>query len=345
MRSDPTSTRTIRCVRTDMASYYTGHEFSSTLRKKGIIQQFSAPYVPQQNGLAERLNRTIIEAERTAIHQSQMSIMFWGYALEAASLSYNLTPHAANDFLSPHELLFGEAPSVNNLKPFGISCTYLLQGNIQKFDQKGRSANLIGYTPFTKAYKLWDSLDQKLVLTNDVKFVNNSTVDDDNNDNSNQDSNANANNDDNDNNAKGPANDNRTSSHHETTPHNIEEHSQRPPRSAKSNAFNNISTLKGARALVSQLVLDDNNNIDFMEDGTLHALLVEHGLDDDYSSTTHVALLAKKLDDPDCPTLKQALKGPNAAKWREGIIKELDTLWSTGTWEAVKRASIPDGKQ
>lgn len=187
MRSDPTSTRTIRCVRTDMASYYTGHEFSSTLRKKGIIQQFSAPYVPQQNGLAERLNRTIIEAERTAIHQSQMSIMFWGYALEAASLSYNLTPHAANDFLSPHELLFGEAPSVNNLKPFGISCTYLLQGNIQKFDQKGRSANLIGYTPFTKAYKLWDSLDQKLVLTNDVKFVNNSTVDDDNNDNSNQD--------------------------------------------------------------------------------------------------------------------------------------------------------------
>jgi hypothetical protein len=166
---DGTITRKIRCIRTDMASYYTSATFSQYLKRQGLIQQFSAPYVPKQNGLAERLNRTLIESKRTSLHNGRLPIEFWGEALKSAAITYNYTYHSSVDGC-PHKLLFGESPSLNRLQPLGTRCTYLSRDNDPKFAPKGKPAVLVGYHPDTKAYRLWDTTANKLVISYDVKF-------------------------------------------------------------------------------------------------------------------------------------------------------------------------------
>ena len=163
--------RKIRCVRTDMASYYTSDIFTSALSGKGIIQQFSAPYFPEQNGHAERLNRTLIEATRTIMHQSHLPFQLWGEVLRSVAQVYNQTSHSAVNNSTPYELLFGDKPSVNLLRPIGINCHYMLEYT-SKFEQKAQQGKLLGYHPFTKAYRIWDQFDNKVRISYNVKFDN-----------------------------------------------------------------------------------------------------------------------------------------------------------------------------
>ena len=152
-----------------MASYYCSPVFSHTLKKSGIVHQFSAPYVPQQNGFAERLNRTLIEATRTSMHSGKLPLFLWGETLSSIAQVYNFTPHTGIEYSCPHEALFGESPSVNRLRPIGAPCTYLIRNSDSKFDPKGNPAILIG------AYRLWDTEDCKVVISYDVTFSPNNT--------------------------------------------------------------------------------------------------------------------------------------------------------------------------
>lgn len=169
--------RTIRCVRNGMGSYYTSDEFRSFLSTRGIVQQFSAPYVPQQNGHAERLNRTLIEATRSTLHSSKLDFQFWGEVLTAAAYTYNLSSHSSINNKSPHECLFGFTPSLNQLRALGSKCTYLLEAvHPSKFAPSGTSGILVGYTPYSKAYRVWDPIDRKIVTSGNVSFDEDAVV-------------------------------------------------------------------------------------------------------------------------------------------------------------------------
>ena len=87
--------RVIRTLRSDNGGEYESREFTEHLQRSGIVHQRSAPYTPQQNGVAERSNRSIVEIARTLLHHAKLSYEFWPEAVATAVYIKNGLPHRA----------------------------------------------------------------------------------------------------------------------------------------------------------------------------------------------------------------------------------------------------------
>ena len=104
------------------------------MRSKGILHQLTAPNTPQQNGVAERANRTIDGAARAMLQSAGMSNGFWECAVATAIHVRNRTPSRANNYLSPHERLYGRAPDLSYLRIFGCLAYRHITQPRHKFD-------------------------------------------------------------------------------------------------------------------------------------------------------------------------------------------------------------------
>ncbi|GKG43656.1 putative ribonuclease H-like domain-containing protein, partial [Tanacetum coccineum] len=94
-------------------------------------RDYSNPRTPQQNGVAERKNRTLIEAARTMLADSKLPTMFWTEAVSTAC--YVLKHHNK----TPYELISGKVPQIGHLKPFGCQVTILnTSDHLGKFEGK-----------------------------------------------------------------------------------------------------------------------------------------------------------------------------------------------------------------
>lgn len=74
----------LRVLRTDNGSEYVSHKFSAKLERLGVEHQQTVPYNPQQNGLIERLNRTLMELVRSMLHHKKLPKAFWAEAVNFA---------------------------------------------------------------------------------------------------------------------------------------------------------------------------------------------------------------------------------------------------------------------
>ena len=90
---EKSSGRKIKTLRSDNGGEYTSTEFTSFLTKEGIKHELTIPHTPQQNGVAERLNRTLIEGVRTMLADSKLPHRFWAEALLTAVYLQNRSPH------------------------------------------------------------------------------------------------------------------------------------------------------------------------------------------------------------------------------------------------------------
>ena len=98
-------------MRSDRGGEYLSGEFQQYLIDNGIISQFSAPGTPQQNGVAERRNRTLLNMVRSMLSYSTLPVSFWGYALQTAMYILNDVPSKSVP-QTPHELWTGRKPSL-----------------------------------------------------------------------------------------------------------------------------------------------------------------------------------------------------------------------------------------
>ncbi|MBW0486830.1 hypothetical protein O181_026545 [Austropuccinia psidii MF-1] len=110
---------TPKALRTDNAREFTSASFANSLAAIGTIFCPSLPYSPQENGEAERLNRTLGDMARAMVVQSQMPTRFWQFAYASASYIHNRIPNSRCPKTSPHQELFGYAPSITTLYPHG----------------------------------------------------------------------------------------------------------------------------------------------------------------------------------------------------------------------------------
>ena len=117
----------IKVLRTDNGGEYTSHAFKHFYSTQGLIHQFSCPYTPQQNGVAARKHRHIIECALTMLSHSQLPPSYWLYAISTAVHVINRlsTPLLKN--LTPSELLFKSKPDITHLRSFGCVCFPLLK--------------------------------------------------------------------------------------------------------------------------------------------------------------------------------------------------------------------------
>lgn len=165
----------IKCIRTDNAKEYLSNEFSVYLKNAGIIHQTSNPYTPQQNGLAERMNRTLMERARCMLINSNLQKQYWAEAVATAAYITNRCPTRALSYATPEELWSGKKPNLSHIKIFGCEAmVHTPKQKHQKLDPKASKMIFIGYCDTTKGYRLIDPKTKKIVISRDVVFLENS---------------------------------------------------------------------------------------------------------------------------------------------------------------------------
>ena len=115
------SDRKLKALRSDNAKEFTDGVFGNFLRDRGVEHQTTVPYEHEQNGLAERSNRTLLERARTILLESGLDKMFWPDALKTAAYTSNRSPYAELP-VTPYEAFSGIKPNLAHLRVFGARC-------------------------------------------------------------------------------------------------------------------------------------------------------------------------------------------------------------------------------
>jgi len=164
--------RKIRQLRSDGGGEYFSTEFNSFLDEHGIQRQTTCAYTPQQNGVAERMNRTLKDLARAMLHHKGIAYEFWAEALSCAAYIRNrVTSRSLPSNTTPFEIWFGRKPNVSHLRVFGSECWYKVPDELLRtLDRRARPAVMLGYAEMQKGYKLWDDVNNQIVISRDVVF-------------------------------------------------------------------------------------------------------------------------------------------------------------------------------
>ncbi|MCH89716.1 retrovirus-related pol polyprotein from transposon tnt 1-94 [Trifolium medium] len=132
--------------------------FSDFCASEGIKHEFSSPITPQQNGVAERKNRTIQESARVMLHAKQLPYHLWTEAMNTACYIHNRVTIRKYSSCTLYELYKGKKPIVSYFHVFGSKC-YILADREQrrKLDPKSDEGIFLGYSTNSRAYRVYNS--------------------------------------------------------------------------------------------------------------------------------------------------------------------------------------------
>ena len=168
----------LKCIRTDNGGEYCG-PFDIYCKQHGIAHEKTPPKTPQLNGLAERMNMTLIERVRYMLSEAKLPKHFWGEALYTAVHVINLSPAVALNSEVPNKIWFGKNVKYDHLRVFGYkSFVHVPKDERSKLDAKLRQCIFIGYGEDEFAYMFYDPIEKKLVRSCDVKFMEDQTIED-----------------------------------------------------------------------------------------------------------------------------------------------------------------------
>jgi len=145
--------------------------FKKYCKENGIQQQFTISHTPQQNGIAERKNRTLVECARNMLQGKQILNGFWAKAVNTAVYLKNISPTKKLEFQTPFEVFNGYKPQVKHLRIFGCKAfSHIPKDDRRKLDAKSLECVFVGYCNDHKAYKLFHPSTHKLIASRDVVF-------------------------------------------------------------------------------------------------------------------------------------------------------------------------------
>ncbi|GJW31679.1 retrovirus-related pol polyprotein from transposon TNT 1-94 [Tanacetum coccineum] len=161
----------IKGLRTDRGGEFTSVEFTNFCNDNGIHRQLTAPYTPQQNGIAERKNRTIMNMVRSMLSGKKLPKTFWPEAVNWTVHILNRSPTLAVRNICPEEAWSGFKPSVAYFKVFGsIAYVHIPDCKRIKLDDKSKKCVFIGVSEESKAYRLYDLVSKRIIVSRDVVF-------------------------------------------------------------------------------------------------------------------------------------------------------------------------------
>nr|GEZ45077.1 ribonuclease H-like domain-containing protein [Tanacetum cinerariifolium] len=145
--------------------------------RKGIKREFSNARTPQHNGVAERRNRTLIEAARTMLADAKLPVTFWAEAINTACYVRNRVLVNKSQNKTPYELFNCRTPAIGFLKPFGFHVIILnTLDNLGKFDAKGDEGYFIGYSMSSKAFRVFNKKTKRVKDNLHVDFLENKLI-------------------------------------------------------------------------------------------------------------------------------------------------------------------------
>jgi hypothetical protein len=157
-------------LRTDNGGEFTTAEFASYCADEGVQRHYSASYSPQQNGVIERCNQTVVRMARALLKQRGMSAVFCGEAVVTTVYILNRSPTKALNSRTSYEAWHGRKSTVSHLRVFGYLTFAKELGHIEKLDDRSTPGVFIGYTEGSKAYRILDPGTQRVRTTRDVVF-------------------------------------------------------------------------------------------------------------------------------------------------------------------------------
>ncbi|KAL4335590.1 hypothetical protein GQ457_07G002370 [Hibiscus cannabinus] len=165
------SEKLVKALRTDRGGGFTSKDFWMFCEENGIHRELTSPYTPEQNGVAECKNRIVVEMARSMLQEKGLPNHFWGEAVATAVYILNISPTRAVPNQTPYEVWTGRRPRVSHLRIFGCVAYTLINTPIRsKLDNKALKCVFVGYCNNSKAYRLFNPVSGKIVISRNVIF-------------------------------------------------------------------------------------------------------------------------------------------------------------------------------
>lgn len=311
----------VKLIRTDNGSEFIGERIRVLCAIEHCLLDFAAPRCPEQNGAAERNNRTLVETARTVMSANpHLPYGLWGEALNTAVYVRNRIPKTGND-KSPFELYFGRKPRVDHIVPFGTEVHSLINDRrTAKFDPKTEAGYVVGFTNRSNTYRVFLPQYPKIKITCDVIFRKHGP-------------------------AQRPSLAKKTKE--EQVPVNVDKVNEETKVPEIQNTVN--ETMNSSQAdedseiespsfsIITNAQADDVARLNDVESRSAVDRYFDWFLSSIRNSGENVdhGMIAFSEDEP--RTFSEAISGPNANEWKQAIKSELDAHSKNETWAICSR--------
>ncbi|GJW28646.1 putative ribonuclease H-like domain-containing protein [Tanacetum coccineum] len=164
----------VKVIRCDNGTEFKNSIMNQFCEMKGIKREFSVVRTPHQNGVAERKNRTLIEAARTMLVDSKLPTTFWAEAVNTACYVLNRVLVIKPYNKIPYELIRGRPLLIDFMKPFGCHVTILnTREHLGKFDRKADKGYFVEYSVVSKAMRVFNKRARIVKETLNIRFLEN----------------------------------------------------------------------------------------------------------------------------------------------------------------------------
>ncbi|GJZ18156.1 retrovirus-related pol polyprotein from transposon TNT 1-94 [Tanacetum coccineum] len=158
-------------VRTDRGTEFLNKTLNAYFKEEGIEHQTSTPRTPEQNGVVERRNRTLVEAARMMLSASKLPLFFWAEAIATACYTQNRSIIIPTHEKTAYHIINDRKPSIKHLHIFGCTCYLTRDGeNLDKMKEKGDSCILVGYSTQSKGYRVYNKRTRLIVESIHLRF-------------------------------------------------------------------------------------------------------------------------------------------------------------------------------
>jgi hypothetical protein len=158
-------------LRTDRGGEFMARAFGEYCAGQGIQRHLTASYTPQQNGMVERRNQTVLGMAQCMLKVMGVPGRFWGEAVTTAVFVLNCALMRSLENQTPYEAWYGTKPAVHFLRTFGcVAHVKRTGGHLRKLDDSSTPMVFIGYEPGTKAYRLYNPVTDRVHVSRDVVF-------------------------------------------------------------------------------------------------------------------------------------------------------------------------------
>nr|GEX31015.1 hypothetical protein [Tanacetum cinerariifolium] len=161
----------VKVIRCDNGIEFKNSVMNDFCAMKGIRREFSIARTPQQNGVAKRRNRTLIEAARTMLADSKLPTIYWAKVVNTACYVQNRALVVKPHNKTPYELFRGRTPALSFMRPFGYHFKYLR--SFRQFDGKAYEGYFVGYSMNSKAFRIYNIRTRRVEENLHIEFLEN----------------------------------------------------------------------------------------------------------------------------------------------------------------------------
>ena len=292
-----------KALRADNGKEYVNRKLQSWCREKGIQIQYTAPYSPQQNGVAERANRTLVELTRAMLKARNVPKTLWPTAVSHAAYVRNRAYTRAIYSQTPYERWNNEKPNVTKLQEYGTPVEILREAeNQSKLEPKTKTCTFLGFEDHIDAIRYYDAETHNIKFSRNFRFVTPQR--------------------EGESSSSGDSTTLRDNKVPERKRKRVEEEEKGtdalPRRSTRQRAVHDYSQLNDPPIEIAQIIRNEEEDVPFSFDKAVYTALVNSSV---------------ATDDP--KTLEEAMASPEWPEWENAIQTELDQLRVMGTWSLV----------